>query len=118
MTTARYIYFTNQVAEMVSFYRDAMGMSVLEPPEAMDYDPEGWVQLGKGGLEIGIHRASKPGCLERNRNKLVFVVDNVSEWRDRLAGLGVRMGKLQSMSDYESCDFKDPDGNVLQLSNR
>lgn len=118
MTAARYIYFTNRVAEMVAFYRDTMQMTVLQPPDAINHDPGGWVQLRSGGLEIGIHRAGKPGCQSRNRNKLVFLVDDLAECRERLAALGVRMGKHQVMSGYESCDFKDPDGNVLQLSNR
>ena len=118
MTSTRYIYFTNNIAGMVVFYRDALGMTVLEPPLAMDYDPDSWIQLAGAGFEVCIHGAGKPGCRDRNRNKLVFVVDDVAEYRDRLIGRGVSMGKLQTMSHYESCDFKDPDGNVLQLSNR
>lgn len=118
MTVARYIYFTDNVAGMVAFYRDTLEMTLLEPPLAMDYDPDGWIQLGDSGIEVCIHRAGKPGSQGRNRNKLVFVVDDVAEYRDRLIGRGVRTGKLQTTSDYESCDFKDPDGNVLQLSSR
>lgn len=103
---------------MVGFYRNAMWMEVVGPSETMDADSDGWVQLKSGGVEVAIHRAGKAGCQSRNRNKLVFLVDDVAENRERIASMGVRMGKHQVMSDYESCDFKDPDGNVLQLSNR
>jgi catechol 2,3-dioxygenase-like lactoylglutathione lyase family enzyme len=103
---------------MVEFYRHTLGMKVVAPPEAMDYGPKDWVQLRSGSFEVGIHKAGKPGCPERNRNKLVLLVNDVSAARSRLIDCGVRMGKHHVASEYESCDFKDPDGNILQLSNR
>jgi|TARA_Y100000294_G_C8492629_1_gene311404 predicted enzyme related to lactoylglutathione lyase len=114
MKASRYIYFTDNVGRLVSFYRDVMGMEVIAPPEAMDFDEEGWVQLASGGFEIGIHRAGKPGSSGRNRNKLVFLVDDVDTIRERLMKQGIRMGKLHTNS--KCCDFKDPDGNILQIS--
>ena len=118
MKAVRYIYFTNQVDEMVLFYRDRMGMKVVKPPRALDFTKEDWVQLSSGGVEIAIHRGGNPGCPGRNRNKLVFVVEDVAATREKLAELGVRMGKRHIGPQYESCDFKDPDGNVLQISSR
>lgn len=84
----------------------------------MDYDAKDWVQLADGGFEVGIHRASKRGSPEHNRNKLVLLVDDVAAERERLAHRGVRMGKLHVGLAFDCCDFKDPDGNVLQLSSR
>ncbi len=118
MLATRYIYFTDNVQRMVSFYRDVMRMKVLMPPEATDHDPAGWVRLSSGGMEVAIHRAGKPGCPGRNRNKLVFVVDDVGAARVELRKAGVRMGKHHILSKFECCDFKDPDGNTLQISNR
>ena len=60
MLATRYIFFTDNVDRMVSFYRDVMRMAVLMPPEVTDHDPKGWVRLSSGGMEIGIHRAGKP----------------------------------------------------------
>ena len=96
MTAARYIFFTDNVERMVSFYRDVMKMTVLMPPEATDHDPEGWVRLVSGGVEVAIHRAGKPGCAGRNRNKLVFIVKDVGETREELRKAGVRIGKHTS----------------------
>lgn len=118
MKAARYIYFTKNISGMVEFYRDTLGMKVVTPPKAMDYDAEGWVQLRSGGFEIGIHKASKPGSQGRNRNKLVLSVDDVAGARAELVAHGVKMGKHGISREFESCDFKDPDGNVIQLSNR
>ncbi len=118
MKPARYIFFTNDVEGMVSFYRNVMKMKVVNPPKAMDYDAEDWVQVSSGGVEIGIHRAGKPGSAGPNRNKLVFIVKDVGATREELQSRGVRMGKHQVNSQFECCDFKDPDGNVLQISNR
>lgn len=51
MLATRYIYFTDNVERMVSFYRDVMRMTVLMPPESTDHDPAGWVRLSSGGPE-------------------------------------------------------------------
>ena len=118
MKAVRYTYFTDKVDRMVSFYRDTMGMKVVNPPRALEYDAEDWVQLYSGAVEIGIHRAGKPGCAGGNRNKLVFIVGDVDAERGRLAARGVRVGKHHTHSQFECCDFKDPDGNVLQISSR
>ena len=118
MRAVRYIFFTNNVDRMVSFYRDTMEMEVVDPPKAMDYDAEDWVQLASGGLEIGIHRAGKPGCGGQNRNKLAFIVEDVGTAREKLRDRGIRLGKHHRNSQFECCDFRDPDGNVLQVSSR
>ena len=118
MRLARYIYFTNNVGAMVSFYHEVIGLKILSPPKAMDYDKEGWVQLGNKSFEVGIHRASKEGSQGRNRNKLVFAVNDVAKTRERLAAQKIKMGKHHVAKEYESCDFKDPDDNVLQISSR
>ena len=96
MTAARYIFFTDNVERMVSFYRDRMKMTILMPPEAIDHDPEGWVRLVSGGVEVAIHCAGKPGCAGRNRNKLVFIVKDVGSAREELRKAGVRMEKIIS----------------------
>ena len=118
MKAARYIYFTGDVPGMVAFYRDALGMMTVRQPKAMDYDPADWVQLKSGSFEVGIHRGSKAGCTGRNRNKLVLIVDDVAAERERLLARGIRMGKRHVGKHFESCDFRDPDGNVVQLSSR
>ena len=118
MMAARYIFFTDNVERMVSFYHDVMKMTILMPPEATDHDPKGWVRLVSGGVEVAIHRAGKPGCAGRNRNKLVFIVEDVGVAHEKLRKAGVRMGKHHVFSKFECCDFKDPDGNTLQISNR
>ena len=52
------------------------------------------------------------------RDKLVFVVTDVAAMREKLVEMGVRVGKHHSNQQFECCDFKDPDGNVLQISSR
>ena len=118
MLATRYIFFTDNVQRMVSFYRDVMRMTVLMPPEATDHDPEGWVRLSSGGVEVAIHRAGKPGCAGRNRNKLVFIVNDVGAAREELRKAGVRVGKHNYYANSECCDFSDPDKNTLQISSR
>ena len=118
MRAARYIFFTSNLSAMVVFCHDTLGIPVVSPPKAMDYDSEDWVKLGNESFEIGIHRASRVGNQGRNRNKLVFIVDDVAEARERLSSLGVKMGKHHVRKEFECCDFKDPDGNLLQLSSR
>lgn len=100
MLATRFICFTDSVQRMVSFYRDTMRMKVLMPPEATDHDPAGWVRLSSGGVEVAIHRAGKPRCAGRNRNKLVVIVDDVGAARVDTSGGGNSRGKTPLLREF------------------
>ena len=116
----RYIYFTNDMKGMAAFYRDVLGMKVKPARDSMQYDEKDFLQLQAGAFEIALHRAGKPGLDGRNRNKLVFHCEDVATERERLIAKGVKFGKFTPTPGQKLmlADFKDPDGNTLQLSNR
>ena len=115
MVAARYIYFTINMKAMAAFYRDVLGMKAKANGNIAD-NPDEFLQLASGDFEIALHWASKPGG--GGRNKLVFFARDVAATRERLIVKGVRMGKLFGEDKLQLCDFKDPDGNTLQISNR
>jgi catechol 2,3-dioxygenase-like lactoylglutathione lyase family enzyme len=120
LNAARYIYFTNNMKGMSAFYRDVLGMTVKPAKDSMGYDEADFIQLMAGSFEIALHKAGKPGLDGRNRNKLVFYCEDVAAERERLIAKGVKFGKFEPKPGQKLvlADFKDPDGNTLQLSNR
>lgn len=97
------------------FYRDVLA---LEEAEAGD----GWVQfdLGEGRLFELLRRTHDPQY-ERVRYQPGFAVDDIERARDRLLALGA-----QPVSEVEGgpesggawCYFRDPEGNVFEISQR
>jgi catechol 2,3-dioxygenase-like lactoylglutathione lyase family enzyme len=97
------------------FYRDVLA---LEEAEAGD----DWVQfdLGEGRLFELLRRTDDPQY-ERVRYQPGFAVEDIERARDRLLGLGA-----QPVSDVEGgpesggawCYFRDPEGNVFEISQR
>ena len=105
----RVMLFAQDMAAMTPFYEEQLGLRVLERTD-------GFVDFDGGGCRIALHRTatSRPG-----RTKICFYAENVSAARAELIGRGVRMGKDPGPRDgLKLCDGKDPEGNVLQLSNR
>ncbi len=100
---------------MAAFYRDVLGMKAKTSGVITD-EADGFLQLSCGDFEIALHRASKPGG--SGRNKLAFYASDVPAAREKLIAKGVRMGKIFGEGKLQLCDFKDPDGNWLQISNR
>jgi catechol 2,3-dioxygenase-like lactoylglutathione lyase family enzyme len=118
MTAARYIYFTKNMKQMLAFYRDTLGLTVKTGSDKTVDDPHRFILLQAGALEIALHSASKPGVEGESRNKLCFFAEDVAAARESLKAKGVSVGRLQTIDRLQLCDFKDPDNNMLQISNR
>ncbi len=120
LKASRYILFTADMKRMAAFYRDALGMKVRPPGKSMGYEEGEFLQLRSGTFEIALHRAGKPGLSGKSRNKLAFFCKDVAAEREKLIARGIKPGPLfgDEKTSLQLCDFKDPDGNTLQLSNR
>ena len=106
------IYFCKDMQTMTTFYQDVMGLRAIRNDH---YPADEWAELGGKGFRLCLHKAGNPGCPGRNRNKLVFEVDDVGKARDYLKKHKVRMGKLQQMAGGDACDGRDPEGNKFQI---
>ena len=106
----RVILFTSRLAEMTDFYSTIMGLE-------MTAREDGWVDFAAGPCSLALHAgASKVG----NRPpKLAFYASDVSGARADLLKRGMaKAGPVKSAGHFDLCDFKDPDGNPIQISSR
>jgi catechol 2,3-dioxygenase-like lactoylglutathione lyase family enzyme len=112
------ILFVKDLARMVAFYRDGLGLTPL-PERASD----GWAELDAGGVTLGlhlipaeiaarIHVSYPPARRTGTPIKLAFAVDDLEAARARLAAQGALMSEPTS---WGSCDGADLEGNVFQI---
>ncbi len=119
MRISRVILFVKDFEPMVVFYRECLGLSLVEGAET-----PGWAELEAGGLRLALHAI--PGevaqrialetparAREETPIKLVFVASDVAAERNRLVSLGVR---ISEMKPWGGCDGIDPEGNVFQIA--
>ena len=107
------IYFCKDMKVMVGFYTSILGLK-LSVRSGLSVDE--WAELDGKGFRLCLHRAGKPGSPPRNRNKLVFRVDDVGAAREYLIEHGVRMGKHHVWPHADACDGHDPEGNKFQIT--
>src|SRR5438128_5028670 len=114
---------TDQIEALVRFYRDGLGLVVIDSFKAHD-GFEG-VMLGLPGgayhLEFTRNPEHPPGRAPTKDNLLVFYLPDVNEWRaaiDRMAVRGYQ--SVPSFNPYwerQGRTFEDPDGYRVVLQN-
>jgi len=105
----RIIVFAKNVASLAKFYEKKLGLRVLERSDD-------FVDFDAGACRLALHRAAKS---RPNRTKVCFYAKDVSSTRARLIRRGVPMGKDPGPGPgLKLCDARDPEGNLIQLSNR
>jgi len=82
--------------------------------------PEEWIEFEAGTLRIALHKTSKDsrGSESSCRHKIVFYAKDVAKERAKLLKRKVKMGSVKTWGKLSLCDFSDPEGNRIQLSNR
>jgi catechol 2,3-dioxygenase-like lactoylglutathione lyase family enzyme len=116
----RIILYVQNVQVLTGFYRDVLGLSVVEEI------PNEWVVLRCGPCELAFHRAgeafriSDASAQRLNSNaKLVMTVHgDLKTLREKLIAQTVPMGEIKSYPGFTGplCDGIDPEGNVFQLA--
>ena len=105
----RIILFAKDMAAMTRFYEEQLGLRVLERSPS-------FVDLDAGACRIALHKTTSP---QAGRTKICFYAEDVSAARADLVARGVVMGKDPGPGDgLKLCDATDPEGNIIQLSNR
>ena len=114
---------TDDLAAVVAFYRDGLGLDVLY--EFADHDGFDGVMLGRKGTAYHLeftrrigHRAGRSGTSD---NLLVFYLPDEVEWRvavNRLQRAGHQPVKaFNPYWDKKGRTFEDPDGYRVVLQN-
>jgi catechol 2,3-dioxygenase-like lactoylglutathione lyase family enzyme len=106
---ARVILFTSQIDAMTQFYGQILGLKQIT-------NEKGWREFAAGGARIALH--SGPSSPGRKGPKIVFYAKDVAALRETLVGRGAKFAKARQGEQFCLCDGKDPDGNLIQLSDR
>jgi len=109
----RVIVFTTSFAAMRDFYRDVLGLTLVE-------EEDGWADFDAGPIRLAIHagRGGGNGGSDAGPHKVTFFAEDVEAVRAELIARGVAMGKVNRFGQTAICDGHDPDGNRFQISNR
>jgi catechol 2,3-dioxygenase-like lactoylglutathione lyase family enzyme len=106
----RVILFTANIDTMSKFYRDIIGLELVN-------SEDGWREFSAGPCTIALHRGAS--SIGSRPPKLVFYASDVAAARTELVKRGaVGLGKLLSTDNFDMCNGKDPDGNPFQISSR
>jgi catechol 2,3-dioxygenase-like lactoylglutathione lyase family enzyme len=114
---------TDNLAAVVRFYRDGLGMDVLY--EFQDHQGFDGVMLGRKGagyhLEFTRKAGHRAGKAPTEDNLLVFYLPDPTEWQhalDRLAQHGYQpVPAFNPYWDRQGKTFADPDGYRVVLQN-
>lgn len=97
----------NDMELAVTFYRDNLGLEVLE------HDDD-WSEVTAGDQRIGLNAHESPAG--DGGAVIAFAVDDIEASVDTLKSNGVEFaGELSEHPWGRIAPFKDPDGNDLQL---
>src|SRR5262245_65556905 len=114
----RAMIFAKDLERMTRFYRDGLGLRVVQQTLASD-----WVELDAGDTTLALHAipadiaatieiTTPPRRRSNTPMKLVFEVDDLDAARAGLVAYGAVMDEPRGWS---ACDGVDPEGNVFQL---
>ena len=114
---------TDDLAAVVTFYRDGLGLDVLY--EFRDHEGFDGVMLGRSGtpyhLEFTSRAGHRVGRAPTSDNLLVFYLPDEREWRAAVARLeraGHRpVSSFNPYWDERGRTFEDPDGYRVVLQN-
>jgi catechol 2,3-dioxygenase-like lactoylglutathione lyase family enzyme len=107
----RAILFTGRFATMRDFYRDVIGLALVE-------DEDGWADFDAGPIRLALHAGKGSGKDSAGPIKLTFHCEDIEAGRAQLTARGVEMGEILRFDGTAICDGYDPDGNRFQISSR
>jgi len=120
MKLGQVMVFVKDVARMRGFYRDALGLALVE-------DRPDWVRFDAGGPLFALHEipaayaaniaiTDPPRTRSETPIKYTFFVSEIAAARARVVEHGGQAGELRMIGEHASCDCIDPEGNVFQLA--
>lgn len=110
----RLIIYSKKIDAMVQFYSDHFGYQVFTKPDYRIVE----LRRNDGGIILMLHPASKGQKESQSLIKLVFDVQNVEAFHQKLIDQGVDIGPIHQADHYQFANFKDPSGNSVSISSR
>lgn len=110
----RNIIYVSDMAKMVAFYRDIMGLT-LNYPHVEDYSEQFWVEFQAGAITIALHAGGSSEKLS-GAPKIVFEVDDIEVEHSRLTSAGVKLTAIETVAPgVRSADAWDGEGNYFSI---
>ncbi len=101
--------FTGEMEKMAAFYRDVIGLKLVE-------DTPGWKQFDAGNCRLCLHKGkSRVGA---RPPKIGFYAKDVAKAKAWLEARGAKLGVIHASEEVTFCNGKDPDGNAYAITNR
>jgi catechol 2,3-dioxygenase-like lactoylglutathione lyase family enzyme len=109
------ILYVQDMDAQVRFYRDVLGLRVMQPQGVHDFSDQFWVELDTGACALVLHGGGQRR-LGADSPKLAFGVADMAAARDELLKRGARLGAVRSPAPgVQVCDGLDPEGNPFSL---
>ena len=109
------IVYVKDMAKQVAFYRDVLGLRIVEPTDVGDYDDAYWVVFDTGACRLALHGGGGKRFGE-DAPKFVFFVEDIKVARSKLMSAGVAVGEVRSPTPGVSVvDCTDPEGNAFSI---
>ncbi|MCS6825919.1 MAG: CBS domain-containing protein [Caldilinea sp.] len=112
------ILYVQDMGAMVHFYRDRLGLQVLEPTDIEDYSAESWVVFDAGAAKLALHSGGERR-LGEDVPMIVFAVVDIEAARRVLMARGVAVGEpFEAAPGVLVCHARDPEGHPIALEQR
>src|SRR5262245_13041338 len=112
------ILYVQDMAAQVHFYRDILGLPVLEPAGAAELSQAYWVVLDGGGFRLVLHGGGQRRLGDDTPN-LGFRVADIRAAREHLLHHNVRVGEIRNpVPTSWVVDCHDPEGNRVSIVQR
>ena len=112
------ILYVEDMSAQVVFYRDILGLRVVEPTDTDQFEEAYWVLFDAGGCKLALHGGGKRRFGE-DAPKFVFYVEDIEAARSHLVSAGIQVGDTRSPAQgVYVVDAVDPEGNLFSLEQR
>lgn len=112
------IVYVEDMKKQVAFYRDVLGLNVIEPAGESDLGDAYWVVFETGSCHLALHGGGQRR-FGKDAPKFVFFVDDIQAKRAGLMDSGVSVSDVRSPAPGVAVvDCSDPEGNVFSIESR
>ncbi len=111
----RITYIVGNMDVVTEFYRDILELRPIFDPKT---PPPEWIEFNAGPCRIALKKSmGEPGSPATD-SRITFYSEDVGKTRDELVAKGAELSEVESDGRHESCEGKDPEGNLFEISNR
>jgi catechol 2,3-dioxygenase-like lactoylglutathione lyase family enzyme len=109
--------YTRDVSRALGFYRDLLGLTVLEEVRGGDRLVYARLKLAEGDSTIALHLLAPGEPLNSDGVRLYFEVPQLARVCRKLEAAGARFSKLPAMMPWgwKHAYLDDPDGHEISL---